>query len=317
MKVHFLGTSSGVPSKTRNTSSIGVSFERSKSWLMIDCGEATQHQLLKSELSFYHLDVICISHVHGDHCYGLPGLLSTMSMNGKKTPVHLVAPKAVIEWVNMTLEMSHTQLSFDLLTHSINRINHTLDFEFVDIDIIALKHRVPSFAFKCSEKQIPNKLDIAKLMREGIKSGPHFNLLQRGHDTVYEGKFLASKTYTSPSWVARSVIICGDNEKPALLKAHCNDIDLLVHEATFTHSDLHQIGFHTGHSDAKRVSEFAQAMAIPHLALTHFSVRYHGPHGLEKIKTEAEAAYDGKLTLAEDFSVISIEKRSYCCDKLD
>ncbi|WP_241651879.1 MBL fold metallo-hydrolase [Pseudoalteromonas phenolica] len=84
MHIHFLGTSSGVPSQTRNTSSSAISFDKTKSWVMVDCGEATQHQLQKSSLSFFHLDVICISHVHGDHCYGLPGLLSSMAMNGKK-----------------------------------------------------------------------------------------------------------------------------------------------------------------------------------------------------------------------------------------
>lgn len=309
MNIHFLGTSSGVPSKTRNTASIGVTFERTKSWLMVDCGEATQQQLLKSDLSFFHIETICISHVHGDHCYGLPGLLSTMSMNGKKSALNLIAPKSVIEWINMTLKMSHTQLSFDLLTHDIESINKQIEFESYDIELITLKHRVPSYGFKFTEKLIPNKLNIDKLRNEGITSGPHFNLLQKGEDVIFQGKTLLSKEYTYPSWTARRVIICGDNEKPALLQSYCNNIDLLVHEATFTHSDLYQVGFHTGHSDAKRVAEFAQINAIPSLALTHFSVRYHGPHGLAKIKNEAEMSYKGNLILADDFQVFNIAKK--------
>lgn len=309
MHIHFLGTSSGVPSQTRNTSSTAISFDKTKSWVMIDCGEATQHQLLKSSLSFFHLDVICISHVHGDHCYGLPGLLSSMAMNGKKSPVHLIAPQELIAWLHATFHMSDTRLSFDLITHDISEMTGLSDFNFCDIEVIPLKHRVASYGFKISEKLIPKKLKIEKLRSEGIASGAHFNLLQKGENVIFQGKTLLSEDYTFASWRARRVIICGDNEKPALLQSYCYNIDLLVHEATFTHSDLHRVGFHTGHSDGKRVAEFAETNAIPILALTHFSVRYHGPHGLTKIKNEVEMFYSGTLVLAEDFQVISIAKK--------
>ncbi|ALO44622.1 ribonuclease Z [Pseudoalteromonas phenolica] len=309
MHIHFLGTSSGVPSQTRNTSSSAISFDKTKSWVMVDCGEATQHQLQKSSLSFFHLDVICISHVHGDHCYGLPGLLSSMAMNGKKSPVHLIAPKEVIAWLHATFNMSDTKLSFDLITHDICEIKESSDFNFCNIEVIPLKHRVSSFGFKISEKLIPKKLKIEKLTRDGIKSGPHYNKLQKGEDVLLGTQLLLSKDYTFQSWQTRRVIVCGDNEKPTLLSPWCSDIDVLVHESTFTHTDLHKIGFHTGHSDAKRVSEFAQLQQIPTLVLTHFSVRYHGEHGLESVRREAKHYYSGNLILAEDFFTFSVEKQ--------
>ena len=308
MHIHFLGTSSGVPSQTRNTSSTAISFDKTKSWVMVDCGEATQHQLLKSSLSFFHLDVICISHVHGDHCYGLPGLLSSMSMNGKMSPVHIIAPKKVIAWLHATFHMSDTRLSFDLITHDISEMEGSSDFNFCDIEVIALKHRVSSFGFKVSEKLIPKKLKIEKLTKDSIKSGPHYNKLQKGEDVVFGSQLLSSKDYTFQSWQTRRVIVCGDNERPALVANWCSDIDVLVHESTFTHSDLHKVGFHTGHSDAKRVAEFAQLQQIPTLILTHFSVRYHGEHGLESLRREANHYYCGNLILAEDFFTFSIEK---------
>jgi len=308
MFIHFLGTSSGVPSQTRNTSSTAISFDKTKSWVMVDCGEATQHQLLKSSLSFFHLDVICISHVHGDHCYGLPGLLSSMAMNGKKSAVHLIAPKEVIEWLHATFHMSDTRLSFDLITHDISEITGSFDFNFCNIEVILLKHRVFSFGFKISEKLIPKKLKIEKLTKDGIKSGAHYNKLQKGEDVVFGSQQLLSKDYTFQSWQTRRVIVCGDNERPALVADWCSDIDVLVHESTFTHSDLHKVGFHTGHSDAKRVAEFAQLQQIPTLILTHFSVRYHGEHGLESLRREANHYYCGNLILAEDFFTFSIEK---------
>lgn len=309
MYIHFLGTSSGVPSQTRNTTSAAISFDKTKSWVMVDCGEATQHQLLKSPLSFFHLDVICISHVHGDHCYGLPGLLSTMSLNGKKSPVHLIAPKQVITWLNATFYMSDTRLTFDLTTHDISDLKSPLEFFFCDIEVIPLKHRVSSFGFKISEKLIPRKLKIEKLTRDGIKSGPHYNKLQKGEDVLLGSQQLLSKDYTFQSWQTRRVIVCGDNEKPVLLSNWCSDIDVLVHESTFTRCDLQKVGFHTGHSDAKRVAEFAQLQHIPTLILTHFSVRYHGEHGLKSLKQEAEHHFSGNLYFAQDFFTFSIEKR--------
>ena len=162
MEIHFLGTSSGVPSKTRNTSATAVTFDRTKSWCLVDCGEATQHQLQKSELSIFHLDLICISHVHGDHCYGLPGLLSSMSMNNKRSAVHIIAPNSVIQWLHCTFSMSKTSLSFDLFAHSIDDITRPLSLAFCSVDIVNLKHRVPSYGFKLSEVLIPKKLKLAK-----------------------------------------------------------------------------------------------------------------------------------------------------------
>ncbi|WP_212751120.1 ribonuclease Z [Pseudoalteromonas rubra] len=309
MQLHFLGTSSGSPSLSRNMSATGVSFDKSKSWLLVDCGEATQHQLLKSDLSPYHLSVICISHLHGDHCYGLPGLLASMAMSGRQDPVHLIAPQAVIQFVMSTLSLTQVALPFNLYTMPIEQNDQLVCFEFCKIEIIALKHRVPSYGFKITETGIPRKLRVAQLASDGVTSGPHYNLLQKGLDVDFAGQRLRADTYAFPSWQPRVLIICGDNEKPALLTPHCADIDMLVHEATFTHSDLMRIGTHTGHSDAKRVAQFAQQQKVRALTLTHFSVRYHGEGMLDALEQEARAYFQGTLHLAYDSLVVTIPKR--------
>ncbi|WP_125557082.1 ribonuclease Z [Pseudoalteromonas rubra] len=309
MQLHFLGTSSGSPSQSRNVSATGVSFEKTKSWLLVDCGEATQHQLLKSTLSPYHLSVICISHLHGDHCYGLPGLLASMAMSGRVEPVCLIAPQAVIQFVMSTLTLTQVTLPFDLHTMAIEQSDHSITVGFCHIEIIPLKHRVPSFGFKIKETLIPRKLRVKQLQLEGVASGAHYNLLQKGEDVIYKGRHLSAASYAFPSWRPRVVIICGDNEKPTLLSSYCGDIDMLVHEATFTHSDLMRVGTHTGHSDAKRVALFAQQHNIPALTLTHFSVRYHGEGMLDDVEHEARAHYQGTLRLADDFLVVTMPKQ--------
>ncbi|WP_193554563.1 ribonuclease Z [Pseudoalteromonas sp. A757] len=308
MKVHFLGTSSGSPSKQRNMSAAAVSFENTKAWVLIDCAEATQHALLHSELTLYHLEAICITHLHGDHCYGLPGLISSMALNSRKAPLKLIAPRAVIQFVQSCFTLTEVRLSFDLITIALEEINDKLQLECCDIDIIALQHRVPSVGYKLTEKCIPRKLKIDKLQQDGIASGGHYNLLQKGQDVEYQGRLLTSDDYSFYSWQPRVVIICGDNEKPGLLTQMIKGVDLLVHEATFTAADLHKVGFHTGHSDAKRIAQFALLHQVPMLALTHFSVRYHGEGMMQPLIEEAEIHYCGKLVIAQDGLMLTIPK---------
>ena len=308
VKVHFLGTSSGSPSKQRNMSATAVSFDTTKAWLLVDCAEGTQHALLHSNLSLHHLEAICISHLHGDHCYGLPGLLSSMAMNGRTQPLRLIAPQAVIAFVMHCFSLTQVKLGFDLITEALEHLSDDIELSVAKVEVIALKHRVASVGFKFTESNIPRKLRLAKLKQQGIASGSHFNALQKGHDVEYQGQRLYAQQYTFYSWRPRVVIICGDNEKPALLGNHVDNIDLLVHEATFITADLHQVGFHTGHSDAKRVAQFAEHTRIPRLALTHFSVRYHGPGGLQPLIAEAKSHYSGELIIAEDGAIYDIAK---------
>ncbi|RXE87020.1 MBL fold metallo-hydrolase [Pseudoalteromonas sp. A757] len=289
-------------------SAAAVSFENTKAWVLIDCAEATQHALLHSELTLYHLEAICITHLHGDHCYGLPGLISSMALNSRKAPLKLIAPRAVIQFVQSCFTLTEVRLSFDLITIALEEINDKLQLECCDIDIIALQHRVPSVGYKLTEKCIPRKLKIDKLQQDGIASGGHYNLLQKGQDVEYQGRLLTSDDYSFYSWQPRVVIICGDNEKPGLLTQMIKGVDLLVHEATFTAADLHKVGFHTGHSDAKRIAQFALLHQVPMLALTHFSVRYHGEGMMQPLIEEAEIHYCGKLVIAQDGLMLTIPK---------
>lgn len=290
-------------------SAAAVSFENTKAWVLIDCAEATQHALLHSELTLYHLEAICITHLHGDHCYGLPGLISSMALNSRKAPLKLIAPRAVIHFVQSCFTLTEVRLSFDLITIALEEINDRLPLECCDIEAIALQHRVPSVGYKLTEKCIPRKLKIDKLQQDGIESGSHYNLLQKGQDVEYQGRLLTSDDYGFQSWQPRVVIICGDNEKPGLLSQMIKGVDLLVHEATFTAADLHKVGFHTGHSDAKRIAQFAQLHQVPMLALTHFSVRYHGEGMLQPLIEEAKLHFSNALIIAEDGLIVDIPKQ--------
>ena len=112
MELIFLGTSSGTPTKSRNVSAVAVKKQNNKRWYLIDCGEGTQHQILRTKLSLLHLSVICITHIHGDHCYGLPGLLASASMDGRKELLTVIAPEGVRLFLNSIIKTTQLELSF-------------------------------------------------------------------------------------------------------------------------------------------------------------------------------------------------------------
>ncbi len=317
MKIHFLGTSSGCPSLSRNVSATGVQLDSTKSWLLVDCGEGTQHQIAKSQLNAYHLSTILITHIHGDHCYGLPGLLASISMSGRKELVTLIAPQAIIDFVLNCFELTEMEPGFELVTQPWEAITESVSAPGCEIEIMPLQHRVPSVGFKITETDVPRKLKLTKLAEANIESGPHFNALQKGIDVMYVGQQLKSEQFTYFSWRPRCIIICGDNDKPSLLENYVDGVDVLVHEATFMRCDLLKIAHYTGHSDAQRIAEFAQKVAVPTLVLFHFSSRYHGEGMLQGLEREAKTYFHNELVLAYDglvFDVAKHKNESELCD---
>ncbi len=309
MQVQILGSSSGTPTKNRNVSGYAVFRDDQKPWYLVDCGEATQHQVLKTKLSLYHLEAVFITHKHGDHCYGLPGLLASAGLSGRSQPLRIVAPVEVLEFVHAAMAMSEWSLPFSLTLCSIEQLTE-LSFSWVDVQSCLLQHRVPSHGFKFTETQIPRKLDIELLQAQHIASGPHYNLLQQGEDVTYNGKLLSANDYSYFSWQPRVIIICGDNEAPTCLDPVIAGVHLLVHEATFLAADLRKVGTHTGHSDVRRISAYAQEKAVPALLLSHFSARYAPGEGMRRLVDEARAEYSGQLFLATDGMVIGIGKNA-------
>ncbi|WP_462159910.1 MBL fold metallo-hydrolase [Pseudoalteromonas sp. GB56] len=308
MRVQVLGSSSGTPTTQRNVSAYAVFRDDLKPWYLVDCGEGTQHQILKSALSVYHLEAIFITHKHGDHCYGLPGLIASAGLSGRTHAMYLIAPDEVLSMVRATMEMTELKLPFELNLVSIEQCAQQ-SLSWVAVTCSALKHRVASYAYKFVETQIVRKLNITKLAEDGITSGPHYNRLQRGENTSFNGQTLLSDDYTFFAWPARVIIVCGDNEAPTCLDKVIAGVHLLVHEATFLAVDLRKVGFHTGHSDVERVAEYAQKHEIPSLLLTHFSARYGGEQCMARIKDTAQERYNGRLFIAADGMTVEVDKQ--------
>ncbi|TQV74949.1 ribonuclease Z [Aliikangiella marina] len=315
MKITFLGTSSGTPSKTRNVSGIAIATESKKDWILIDCGEGTQHQIQHTKLSLKKLSTICITHIHGDHCYGLPGLLASAAMSGKDTPLELVAPKPIQSFIESVIKTTDLHLGFKINFHDVTKVEKLLISNEIEIRTVALSHRVPSYAYIFEQTSFKYKLDLKKLEQKQIPRGPSWGKIQSGQDIVLaSGETCLADDFLIVEETSKKIIVCGDNDDPRLLNIEASDADLVIHEATYTKEIAEKVGTGPQHSDAERVACFAQSIGLPNLVLTHFSPRYHDeigrPGSILDIENEARLHYDGNLYLAKDFDIFGFDKNN-------
>lgn len=282
MELTFLGTSSGIPTRERNVSALALRPDGGRAWFLVDCGEGTQQRALQYGLSLVQLQAICITHIHGDHSYGLPGLLSTADMQGRQQPLTLVAPAAVQQWLQATRQWMDLDLSYELQFLPVESLAggavHALPGW--GLRAVPLSHRVPSFAYVFDEqpddgRPARGQLDRERLLREGVAPGPVWQQLQQGQDVCFAGQQLRAADYCRPDpRPPRCLIVGGDNDQPELLRPVCGGAQLLVHEATYSEAIDSATRRRYGHSSAAEVAAFAARAGLPNLLLTHFSPRY-------------------------------------------
>lgn len=314
MKITFLGTSSGVPTKSRNVTAIALQISNNKNWYLVDCGEATQHQLQHTSLSLNKLNVICITHVHGDHCYGLPGLLASAAMAGRKEELTIVAPAPIKVFIDSVIKATDLHLSYPLNFIDVETFEKTLTFEDIELKSCQLSHRVPSFAFVFEERIKHVKLDAEKLLAANIAKGPLWGELQKeGEIVLPSGEVVELRDYQLQGDKPRKIIVGGDNDTPELLNDAIIGCDLLIHEATYTKDIAKKVGTGPQHSYAEQVASFAEKNRVNNLILTHFSARYQHDTSIspsiKDIEDEASAVYSGNLFLANDLEVFNLDRK--------
>jgi len=316
MDLLFLGTSAGVPTKARNVSATAVIEASGSQWYLVDCGEGTQHQLLRTPLSIRDLRGVFITHVHGDHCFGLPGLLASAGMSGRTQPLDLILPAALHDWLRLGLAASDTFLPFELRLLAVEQLTDWCS-DTLRVSTVQLSHRVPSVGYVFTELNPEPRLDVQRLDAEGIPRGPLWGELAKGHSVEHAGRVLHGRDYLRASRPARKVIVCGDNDSPELLAEVAKGADVLVHEATFTQPIIERSGATFGHSSAAQVARFAETAGVRNLVLTHFSARYQpDPRRspcIDDVREEALAQYSGNLTLARDLQRYRIGRDDSLC----
>lgn len=309
MRFTFLGTSAGLPTKERNVTALAMAPERQREWYLIDCGEGTQHRLLHTPYSPAKLRAIFITHVHGDHCYGLPGLIASANMGGRTQPLTICAPAGIREYIEAVLRHTDvTNLNYELSFVRSDTPAFHYDDGAVSVDSLTLSHRVPSFAYRFVEQVSERLLDPQRLAALDVPRGPLWRELQHGKSVqLDDGRHIAPEQVCHPPRAPRRIIVGGDNDQPQLLVPALRDCDVLIHEATFTEDILAKVGPRYQHSTPAQVAQAAQAAGLPHLLLTHFSQRYRRTrvgheHTIDDLFTEAKAYYTGNLLLAADLA---------------
>lgn len=298
MKLYFLGTSAGIPTNVRNVSSLALIMPeyQGDTWLF-DCGEATQHQILCSSIRLSRISRIFITHLHGDHIYGLPGLLSSRSFQAPDTPPKIYGPQGIQTFIETVLSISQTYIPYPLEIHEIN--DETVIYEkHFTITSRLLEHGIPSFGFRIEEKERTGKIDVDGLKDIGIKPGPIFQRLKRGESvTLSDGREIDGKKYLSPPIPGKIITILGDTKPTTNALNLAINSDILVHEATHMHENKEKASLHN-HSTTLEAATIAKEAEVKQLIINHLSPRYHD--GLEEeVLSEAQSVFPNTI-LAND-----------------
>ncbi|MBO0995308.1 ribonuclease Z [Bacillus sp. SD088] len=304
MELLFLGTGAGIPAKQRNVSSLAFMLlqERNAVWLF-DCGEATQHQILHTSLKPGKIEKIFISHLHGDHIYGLPGLIGSRSFQGGTTELTIYGPKGIRDFIEISLSVSQTRLRYPLTIVEIEEGHIFEDDQFL-VETAFLDHGIPSFGFRITERDLPGTLDSARLKAKGIPPGPIYKQLKMGETVQLDnGETVSGLDYLGPDIRGRIITILGDTRPCENALQLAENADVLVHEATFAAGN-EEMAAEYFHSTTTQAAKIAKQAGVQELILNHISSRYLTADWEQLVK-EARSIFQN-TQLSNDFSHMTI-----------
>ena len=302
MEVTILGCYSATPRTFNNPTS--QVLEINNHLFLIDCGEGTQVQLRRRKIKFARIKHIFISHLHGDHFFGLIGLISTFGLLDRKTELHIYGPKGIKEIILLQLKLSKSWTGFQLYFHELDKTTPEVIFEDekVTVETIPLEHRVYANGFFFKEKEGDRKLLINEVQNYEIDVA-YYRSIKKGKDVILEdGSVIANEKLTLPPETPKSYAFCSDTVYKPEIAEQIQEVTGLYHESTFLEQHQH-LCEKTKHSTAKEAAQIAKAAQAKQLILGHYSTRYGN---IEVFKEEAETVFDNVI-LAEDGKVISFE----------
>ncbi|GKQ42766.1 ribonuclease Z [Companilactobacillus sp. RD055328] len=305
MELEFLGTGAGVPSKGRNVSSVALKLleERKEVWLF-DAGEATQHQILRTNIRPRKITKIFISHLHGDHIFGLPGFLSSRANQGGNSPLTIYGPKGIEQFVKTSLKISESHLNYKIYYEEITDGKTLLDDSTFTVTAKLLDHRIDCFGFRVVEKDHPGELLVDKLQEMQIPSGPIYGRIKRGEEvTLDDGRVVNGKDFIGEAKKGRIVAVISDTRFTPMAADLVKDADVLVHESTFSASEA-KLAKNYYHSTSLQAAKLAEENGVKKLFLTHISARYAGKNALI-LQDEARKVFEN-TKVVRDFYEYSI-----------
>jgi ribonuclease Z len=285
VRLTFLGTAGSWPTKERSASAIALELDREL--ILLDCGEGTQRQLFHSPHSFMRVRRVFLSHFHGDHFLGLPGLVQSLGLNHRSEPLDIYGPADAKDMVDRVLKLGYYTLRFPVTVHALSP-GSTVELDGYTVRTAKAEHPVPTLAFRVEEDRRRGRFDGDRARALGIR-GPDFRTLEAGTPVQVGERLVRPEEVMGPPRAGRSVVYSGDSAPSEEIRKLADGATLLIHEATAAH-DLAAEANHWGHSSARQAAEIARDARVRGLFLTHFSSRYKE---LEPLEEEARAAFVG------------------------
>lgn len=300
-EIHILGCGSALPT-TRHFATSQIVNVRDKLF-MIDCGEGTQLQFRKTHLKFSRLNHIFISHLHGDHCFGILGLVSTFGLLGRTADLHIHSPKGAKELFTPMLDFFCKHLPYNVCFHEFGTDEAVTIYEdrSLTVTTIPLKHRIPCCGFLFAEKRGPNHIirDMVDFYKVPVCE---LNKIKNGSDYVTpEGEIILNERLTRAAAPARKYAYCSDTMYHEGIIEQIKGVDLLFHESTFAQAELARAK-DTSHSTAQQAGQIALAAGVKQLLIGHFSARYEDE---EVLLQEATAVFSNTV-LAKEMGCFTI-----------
>ncbi|MBU4538304.1 MAG: ribonuclease Z [Weeksellaceae bacterium] len=271
----ILGFNSAIP--TVNSSPTAQFLEMEERAFLIDCGEGTQVQLRKAKARFSKINHIFISHLHGDHCFGLPGLIASFRLLGREMPLHVYGPKGIKEMLETIFRITETHKGFEIVYHELESKKSEKIFEDnrVEVFTIPLNHRIYCNGYLFREKPKERHLNMAEISKYSEIETCDYHNLKLGKDFILsDGYVLKNEVLTTEPTKSLSYAFCSDTRYLEAILPIIENVDVLYHESTFLH-DLKEMADYTGHTTALEAARIARKANVGKLILGHFSNRYH------------------------------------------
>ncbi len=324
MRITFLGTGAATPTRARNVTSIALQPPERQGGaplFLFDCGEGTQHQILRvPHVKLSHLSRVFFTHLHGDHLFGLPGLLASraLALGGETPPpVTLHGPRALFDYLRGVVQATGLRFpAAGLNVEAVAGAGVVYEDDFLRVTCAPARHGIEAYAYAVIERDQPGAFDVEKARALGIAPGPLYGRLKAGETvTLPDGRTIDGRELTGPIQPGRKVVFSGDTIYAPAVVELARDADLLIHEATYAPAD-HALAERALHSTSDMAARVAFEANVGALLLTHVSPRYEGGSGhgagaatLDDLVEGARAVFPNTF-LAHDFLVYDVPRRS-------
>ncbi len=298
LRVTFLGTGGTLPTPNRNPSAILVN--RKGELMLFDCGEGTQQQMMRAKAGM-KLTSIFITHFHADHFLGIPGLIQTMSFNGRTEQLEIYGPQWTEHMVRLLIELGYYKLGFEINAHEL-KDGDVLDRGDYIIKAVATDHGIPSLGYVLEEKRRMGRFNREKALELGIPEGPMFSKLQKGKSVTVHGRTISPAEVIGESRPGRKVVYSGDTRPCDSIAGESYGADLLIHDGTLA-DELKDWALETKHSTSGEAAFLAKKAKVKQLILTHISSRYSENTG--NLYLDAKNVFE-RVKIAEELMELEI-----------